>query len=165
VAAGAGAPHGLARRITGNADDADDVVQDGFLAAWRHHAGFHGLSQPSTWLYRITANAALMHLRRRRRRPAERLESVSGEVLANVELRSALGTPGPEQFLSASEDRKALHRALSLLSSSERALIVETWDDDDAAAVAARHSLSRAALKSRLYRTRQTLRGLLTAAM
>lgn len=154
----------LARRMTRNADDADDVVQEAFLSAWRHHARFQCLSQPSTWLYRITANAALMHLRRQRRQPAERLTSVSGDILASLELRTALDRPGPEQFLRATEKRQALQGALARLPPAERALMGEAWDDGDAAAVANRHMLTRAALKSRLYRTRQTLRGLLEAA-
>ena len=155
----------LARRMTRNADDADDVVQEAFLSAWRHHAGFQCLSRPSTWLYRITANAALMHLRRQRRHPAERLTSLSGDVLATLELRTALDLPGPEQFLRAREAQQVVRGALARLPPSERALMGEAWDDDDAAAVAARHQLSRAALKSRLYRTRQNLRGLIEAAI
>lgn len=155
----------LARRMTGTAEDADDVVQEAFLSAWRHHARFQGASLPSTWLYRITANAALMHLRRRRRRPAERLESVSGEVMAHLELGAALLRPSPEQLLLSSEERALLRQAMTHLPAPERALIDEAYDDDDNAAVATRHALTRGALKSRLYRTRQTLRGLLEAAM
>lgn len=155
----------LARRMTGNADDADDVVQEAFLSAWRHHARFQGAAMPSTWLYRITANAALMHLRRRRRRPAEQLEALSGEVLAHLELGAALMMPTAEQVLLGNERRVQLRTAMQSLPARERALVDEAYDDDDNEAVAARHRLTRGALKSRLYRTRQTLRGLLSAVM
>jgi len=155
----------LARRMTGSSEDADDVVQEAFLSAWRHHARFQGASLASTWLYRITANAALMHLRRKRRRPAERLDAVSGDLLARFELGAALAKPSAEQLLLSSEERAVLRAALSQLPSRERALIDEAYDDEDNEAVAARHSMTRGALKSRLYRTRQTLRGLLENAI
>ncbi len=155
----------LARRMTGSAEDADDVVQEAFLSAWRHHARFQGASLASTWLYRITANAALMHLRRRRRRPAERLESLSGELMAHIELGAALLMPTPEGLLLGQERQRQLLRALGSLPESERELVSEAYEDDDNEAVAARHRLSRGALKSRLYRSRQTLRVMLNAVM
>lgn len=154
----------LARRMTGNAEDADDVVQEAFLSAWRHHARFQGASLPSTWLYRITANAALMCLRRRRRRPAAQLASVSGEVMAHLELAAALLPPSAEQVLLSSEERVLLRAAMAHLAPRDRDLIDEAYGDDDNEAVAARHALTRGALKSRLYRTRQSLRVLLEAA-
>ena len=58
----------LARRLTGNEEDARDVVQDAYLRAWRGIGKFRGEAQFSTWMYRITANAAATHVRKRRRR-------------------------------------------------------------------------------------------------
>jgi RNA polymerase sigma-70 factor (ECF subfamily) len=59
----------LARRLTGNEEDARDVVQDAYLRAWKGIGKFRGEAAFSTWMYRITANAAssLMHKRRRQR--------------------------------------------------------------------------------------------------
>ena len=48
----------LARRLTGNEEDARDVVQDAYLRAWKGIGKFRGEAQFSTWMYRITANAA-----------------------------------------------------------------------------------------------------------
>jgi RNA polymerase sigma-70 factor (ECF subfamily) len=61
----------LARRLTGNEEDARDVVQEAYLRAWRGLRKFRGEAQFSTWLYRITANAASTHVHRRRRQRAE----------------------------------------------------------------------------------------------
>ena len=47
----------LARRLTGNEEDARDVAQDAYLRAWRGIGRFRGEAQFSTWMYRITANA------------------------------------------------------------------------------------------------------------
>ena len=54
------------RTIVGNHDDADDVLQNTFLKAWRNLDGFEGRSQLSTWLYRIAVNESLCLLRHRR---------------------------------------------------------------------------------------------------
>ena len=75
----AGAPHlrrhvHLACRLTGNEEDARDVVQDAYLRAWRGIGKFRGEAQFSTWMYRITANAAATHIRKRRRHRTEPLD-------------------------------------------------------------------------------------------
>ena len=57
----------LAHRLTGDADDARDVVQETYLRAFRSIEGFRGEAKFTTWLYRITANCASTHLGRRRR--------------------------------------------------------------------------------------------------
>ena len=61
----------LARRLTGNEEDARDVVQEAYLRAWKGLGKFRGDAQFSTWLYRITANAASTHVHKRRRQRAE----------------------------------------------------------------------------------------------
>jgi len=68
----------LALRITGNASDAEEVVQDALWAVSRKIATFRGAAAFSSWVYRITANAAYQKLRRRRCQPNE----VSWEDLA-----------------------------------------------------------------------------------
>ncbi|MFW6197587.1 MAG: RNA polymerase sigma factor, partial [Myxococcota bacterium] len=57
----------LAYRLTGNEDDARDVVQDAYLRAYRGLRRFRGEAQFSTWMYRITANCAATYLGRRAR--------------------------------------------------------------------------------------------------
>src|SRR2546423_9649285 len=61
----------LARRLTGNEEDARDVVQDASLRAWKGIGKSRGDAAFSTWLYRITANAAASNVQRRRRHRAE----------------------------------------------------------------------------------------------
>jgi RNA polymerase sigma-70 factor, ECF subfamily len=65
----------LAAGLLGGEDDALDVLQDAFLSVYRSLRSFRGESRFSTWLFRVVTNAALMHRRARRRRPAESLDA------------------------------------------------------------------------------------------
>src|SRR5688500_20370710 len=57
----------VAMKYVRNEQDAEDVAQDAMLLAHRYRDSFRGESRYSTWLYRVTATAALMFLRRQRR--------------------------------------------------------------------------------------------------
>jgi RNA polymerase sigma factor (sigma-70 family) len=56
-------------RMLGSVDDAEEVVQDVYLDAWRAYEGFEGRSSLRTWLYRIATRAFLKALEGRKRRP------------------------------------------------------------------------------------------------
>src|SRR5436309_8303451 len=73
----------LALRLTADEEDARDVVQEAYLRAWKALPGFRQDARFTTWMYRITANAAYTAVKRRRRHRAEPLDRV-GEL---VELR------------------------------------------------------------------------------
>ena len=59
--------YNVAFRMMGNPQDAEDVAQEAFLSAYRAFGRFRGESRVTTWLYRITVNAALMRLRKEKK--------------------------------------------------------------------------------------------------
>src|SRR5258706_10603573 len=81
----------LAFRMTRNEQDAEDVVQESFLRAYRQLGQFQARADFGTWLYRITANCAVDLMRSREHRIASRKEALEGDA---VEL--AADRPGPE---------------------------------------------------------------------
>ena len=115
--------HSIALKYTHDRSDAEDVTQEAMLLAHRYRDSFRGDSRYSTWLYRVTATAALMFLRKQRRLAREVPASgtvddegtpwldrqpaptdVRGEVLARAELTeieaavAALGAKYPVVF-------------------------------------------------------------------
>jgi RNA polymerase sigma-70 factor, ECF subfamily len=113
--------HRRAYRYVGNAADAEDVVQDALIAAFRHLDRFRGQAQMSTWLTTIVTNCARMQLRRRPRQTALSLDEHFGEdeqyCLSNV---LADPTPSPEAECGFSELRKHLMQFVAELSPSLR---------------------------------------------
>ena len=108
----------LAFRMTGKEEDAEDVVQETFLKAYRNLSRFAGHAEFSTWLHRIAANCAVDLLRRRLPRQAD-LRTEEGE---EVEL-AAVGA-GPDRMLLSSEVQGRVARSLERLTAMERAAFV-----------------------------------------
>ena len=94
-------------RMLGSAEEAEDLVQETYLRAWRSYAGFEGRSSVRTWLYRIATNACLTALERRGRRP----------------LPSGLGAPSgdPETPVVAGPEMPWLQPLPGALLAAERA--------------------------------------------
>ncbi len=157
----------LAYRLTGSDADAQDVLQDAFLAAYRGLASFRGTARFSTWLYRITTNAALLHRRARQRRPVESLE----EFLPSFD---ADGQHGPEPAdlgvasradelldgkLLAEKTRAALERLPDLY---REAFVLRDLEELDTSEVADLLRVDAATVRQRVHRARLMLRGYLS---
>ena len=112
----------LAFRMTGNEHDAEDVVQETFLRAYRRLDRFESRSGVGTWLYRIAANCAF-DLMRARQRHEERREQPADDANEALLALPAAG-PGPERLALAGELGDKIAAALSELSPLERAAFI-----------------------------------------
>ncbi|WP_409239115.1 RNA polymerase sigma factor [Streptomyces sp. PA5.6] len=93
-------------RVTGNPEDAADAVQETLTRTWRGLVGFHGTARFSTWLYRITVNAALAEVERRAARPRPAgldmpdetydVPAVAERVVTTLSVQAALDRVPPE---------------------------------------------------------------------
>lgn len=106
----------LAYRMTGNEQDAEDVVQETFLKAYRGLGRFRGASEVSTWLHRIAANCAV-DLLRRRRDARETAPLADEDPPAEVRLEEAAG---PEEAAYGAEIAGRMQTSLGRLSRMER---------------------------------------------
>ena len=144
--------YGIALRITGSPTDAEDVMQDAFLQAFRSWESYRHDAAPFTWLYRITVNAALMRLRARR--PTDLL-SERPETDEIVDW-----TADAAQAALRGELQQQLESAITRLPEQLRVvLILRDVENLSTAETAAALDLTEAAVKSRLHRARSTLRG------
>ena len=154
----------VARRMLRNDEEAQDTVQEAFLLAFRGLARFEGQSRLATWLHRITVNAALMKLRRRRARPEESIEPLLPTFQADGHaMRSYRNWPeSAETLLERAEIRSLVRSSIDRLSPTYRTvLLLRDIEELDTTEVAAMLGISANAVKIRLHRARQALRELL----
>jgi RNA polymerase sigma-70 factor (ECF subfamily) len=112
----------LAYRMTGNESDAEDVVQDSFLRAYRQLGAFDDRAGFGSWIYRIAVNCSLDLMRARKRR-SERMQSAETEMDDLIAALPELG-PGPDRLALSGEIRERLDSAMSRLSDTERSAFV-----------------------------------------
>jgi RNA polymerase sigma-70 factor (ECF subfamily) len=155
-------------RMTGSLHDAEDLVQDTYLRAWKAYGGFKGQSSLRTWLYRIATNTCLTALEGRQRRPLPTglgapSSDASGELVERTEVSWLEPIPDdsadPSNIVGSRESvRLAFIAALQHLSPRQRAVLVLRdvlqWK---AAEVAGAIGTSTAAVNSLLQRARAQL--------
>ena len=148
----------LAFRMTGNEQDAEDVVQESFLRAYRQLGRFESRANFGTWLYRIVSNCSVDLMRSKQARH----DQVRGDSLDQedaIELPAA-DVPGPERMAQSAEIDRRVQDALRELSPLERAAftlrhyegrsIDEISETLGLGTSAAKHSVFRAVKKLRI---------------
>jgi RNA polymerase sigma-70 factor, ECF subfamily len=126
-------------RMAGSVDEAEDLVQETFLRAWRSYEGFEGRSSVRTWLYRIATNVCLTAIERRGRRPLPSgLGGPAGDPETPLEAASEVPwlQPLPDALVTADREdpaaatasragvRLAFVAALQYLSARQRAMLI-----------------------------------------
>ena len=153
----------MAKQITQNDDDAEDVLQETFLKAYTHLDNFQGNSKFYTWLVRIAVNEALMKLRKRRSDKTvpldEPIDTGEDEMVREI----AVWDENPEDSYSREELAHILDEAIQSLKPAYRTVFllrdIEEMSIEETAEVL---NLSISAVKSRLLRARLQLREKLT---
>lgn len=154
----------VARRFMRNEDDARDAVQDAFLSGFRALERFAGDSLLSTWLHRITINACLMKLRTRRRRPEGSIDDLLPGFLEDGRLAGSDESwqDRADAILESRQSRRLVSEAIDRLPDIYRTvLILRDIEGFDTEQTAEALDLSIPAVKTRLHRARQALKGLL----
>ena len=147
----------LALRMCGQEEDAADVAQEAFLAAWRGLPAFRGEAGFATWLYRLTSNAAIDHLRRVKRQRGD--VSLDDEDLG---LDAPDQAPGPQERAEGQELRQAVSEGLGRLSDDHRqVLVLREVQGMRYEEIAEALDLDLGTVKSRIARARGALRKIL----
>jgi RNA polymerase sigma-70 factor (ECF subfamily) len=160
---------GVAMKYMKDEEKAHDVTQDALLLAYRHRSSFRGDSRFTTWLYRIAATTALMHLRKDRRAPL--MTSIDG--LAANDDAGAAAADEPRDEASTPEESWASSEAVAIAGERLTELgdkygkifamrFVEGYSESE---IARKLSLNVATVKTRAYRARAHLRRELEEAL
>jgi RNA polymerase sigma-70 factor (ECF subfamily) len=157
--------YNFAYRSTGNPEDASDIAQEALLRAFLSLPEFRGDSSFQTWLMRITQNACLDELRKRKRRKVtsldEPLEMDDGEMDRQWAVADA--AESPEQALERLEDQRAIQESINRLDEEYRVVVVMrdilgySYQE-----IADALGINLGTVKSRLNRARNALKEMLT---
>jgi RNA polymerase sigma-70 factor (ECF subfamily) len=105
----------LAWRMTANSHEAEDIVQETFLRAYKQLKRFDGRAAFGTWLHRIAVNCSLDQIRVRKRR-----QEIAVDTPDNAGLQAHASDPSPERSVQSAQIRELLARAMQDLSDMER---------------------------------------------
>jgi RNA polymerase sigma-70 factor (ECF subfamily) len=147
------------RRIVRNVEDAEDVLQETLMSAFRHLAGFRVTCTFGTWILTIATNTSLMLLRKRRnhRETGFGLVTAEGKEVEMFQISDPM--PNPEQVYAKRQASHRVSQAVKMLPAGFR-LLVERCHGDEVKLVDAANAMgiTAAAAKSRLLRARKVLR-------
>jgi RNA polymerase sigma-70 factor (ECF subfamily) len=151
----------LAYRMTGNEQDAEDVVQETFLRAYKQLHRYESRASFGTWLYRIASNYSLDLMRAKKRHPQSALEesAPAGEDAANTVYAIASESPGPDRLLLGDEVQRTVAATLDQLSQQERtAFVLRHYEGQSIEEIGSSLGLSGNATKHSIFRAVQKLR-------
>ena len=154
----------VARRILGSHEEAKDVVQETFLAAFQSLDRFRGEANLGTWLSRIAVNQCLMKLRSKRRKPEQSIEDLLPTFLADGHQvrESGLWEVSLDTQVERNEVFSLVRRGIERLPTNYRTvLLLRDIEELSTEEVAGMLGVTANTIKVRLHRARQALRTLL----
>jgi RNA polymerase sigma-70 factor (ECF subfamily) len=151
--------YNLSLRMLGDPQEAEDVLQETFLNAYKALPGFEGRSSLSTWLYRIASNASLMRLRKKQPDTVPVDEPLTLDAGDSVPRQLVDWSNLPEDDLLSNESRHMMDEAVSELPEPLRIVfILRDLEGLSTAETGEVLGLSEGAVKTRLHRARLKLR-------
>ncbi len=159
----------LAYRLSGDYDDAQDIVSEAFIRVQNALPNFRGDANFSTWLYRIVKNVFLDERKKQRVRSHSSLEDMVDLEDSSVSRQVEDPTPGPEWLMERNEQAELIQRAVLTLPKTQRLMIgmyhFQHRSYDEIAeimglpigTVKSRLNRARLALKSKLHSIRELL--------
>jgi len=151
----------LAYRMTGNQHDAEEVVQEAFLRAYRRLDRFEERANFGTWVYRIGVNCALDLMRKRKTEMEQRVMQHASDDEDRPDLMesAASADPAPDRIALSGELRAHVEKAMGLLSPVERtAFVLRHHEGRSIEEIGAVLKLSVGATKNSVFREVQKLR-------
>ena len=135
--------HRLCLGYTGNAMEADDLLQEVFIKAWQNLDKFRGDSQVSTWIYRIAVNTCLYHLRSQKNKKSVDLDKI---VLKKE-----------EEVDDKEQQIQLLYKCISELSEADRLIITLLLEEVPYSEIAIVTEISEGNLRVKIHRIKQQL--------
>ena len=149
--------------MTSNHEDANDLVQETLIKAFKSIDSFRGHSSFYTWVYRIAVNRTINFLKRRKNRNQYSLDDLDSSIQTDPDLVEMMSHVTPRREVGLNELQTKLNEALQKLSESHRAVVtmhdIQGMTHADIAKVL---KCSEGTVRSRLFYARQQLQGLLS---
>jgi RNA polymerase sigma factor (sigma-70 family) len=148
--------------MTANHEDANDLVQETFIKAFKSIKSFRGRSSFYTWIYRIAVNRTINFLKRRKNRNQYSLDDLDSSIQTDPDLVEMMSHVTPRREAGLTELQAKLNEALQKLSEAHRAVVtmhdIQGMTHADIAKVL---KCSEGTVRSRLFYARQQLQALL----
>ncbi|MFC1467682.1 RNA polymerase sigma factor [Verrucomicrobiota bacterium] len=155
--------YGLVYNMTGNREDAEDVVQDVFVKAYSKLGSFRGKSRFYTWIYRIALNSTINFRKKRTRRQAMRLDDLNPDVKEDLAFMRLFSGETPLRKVKLNELQKKLNDAIQTLSDKHKqAVILHDIQGMPHEEIAKIMKCSVGTVRSRLFYARKKLQEKLT---
>jgi RNA polymerase sigma-70 factor (ECF subfamily) len=150
----------LAYRMTGNESDAQDVVQEAFLRAYRRLDRFESRANFGTWLYRIGVNCSLDMMRKRKTESSQRVQASADDPDATDPMDNLVSTdPQPDRMMLSTEVKEKVQEAMKTLSPVERtAFVLRHFEGHSIEEIGKTLGLGAGATKNSVFRAVQKLR-------
>ena len=156
--------YSVAYRMTGNQQDAEEIVQETFLRAYKSLGRFELRSSFSTWLYRIAVNRSLDFLKAKKMTDSYQISENPGTEEDDHAIQLAVTGPGPDRLLLSVEVKKKIAHAMGLLTAAERvAFTMRHMEGKSIEEISKTLKIRSSAAKNSVFRAVQKLRQQLEA--